>query len=199
MLRYNHLMDKDPRFWTSRGYLPHFDKAGYTQFITFRLADSMPREVLKRWRTDLKHGEITDANFRKRVEYYLDQNYGSAHLRNHEIANTIQETLLKFDGERYRLICWVLMPNHGHILLTPIVPHELPEIMHSIKSYTAKEANRILNRKGRFWSREYFDRFIRDRKHFASTIAYIESNPVKARLCNSPEEWPYGSAYFKSR
>ena len=89
------------------------------------------------------------------------------------------------------------MPNHGHLLLDPLAGNSLSDIMHSIKSYTAHEANRILNRKGQVWAKEYFDRYIRDWRHFASTITYIENNPVKARLCDSPEKWPYGSAYFK--
>ncbi|MBP6002438.1 MAG: hypothetical protein KA746_03280 [Pyrinomonadaceae bacterium] len=54
-----------------------------------------------------------------------------------------------------------------------------------------------MDRKGQFWAKEYFDRYIRDQRHFASTIKYIEQNPVKARLCRTPDEWPWGSAYFK--
>ena len=190
-------MNKDPRYWHSRGFLPHFDAEGFTQFITFRLADSMPQEVLAKWRLELDRNEITDANFRRRIEHYLDQNYGSSHLRDSRIAAVLQDTLLKWDGERYNLISWVVMPNHGHILLTPMQGFTMSDIMHSIKSYTAHEANRILNQKGQFWAKEYFDRYIRDWRHFASTITYIENNPVKARLCESPEKWPYGSAYFK--
>jgi len=190
-------MDKDPRYWHSRGFLPHFDKDGYTQFMTFRLADSVPQAVLENWRAELERGDISDADFRRRVEYYLDQNYGEGSLRIAAIADTLQETLLKWDGTRYKLISWVIMPNHAHILLSPSAENSLSDIMHSIKSFTAHEANIVLNRKGQFWAKEYFDRYIRDRKHFASTIAYIENNPVKARLCDSPEKWPYGSAYFK--
>jgi REP element-mobilizing transposase RayT len=190
-------MNKDPRYWHSRGYLPHFDKDGYTQFITFRLADSVPQAVLENWRLDLERGEITDADFRRRVEYYLDQNYGEGSLRIPAIANALQETLLKWDGTRYKLISWVIMPNHGHVLLKPSAESSLSDIMHSIKSYTAHEANIILKRKGQFFAKEYFDRYIRDQVHFASTIKYIEENPVKARLCRTPEAWPWGSAYFK--
>jgi putative DNA methylase len=71
--------------------------------------------------------------------------------------------------------------------------------MHSIKSYTAQEANRLLDRHGRFWMKESFDRRIRNAKHFTTAIAYIENNPVKARLCQKPEDWPYSSAWFKAR
>ena len=190
-------MNRDPKYWHSRGYLPHFDAEGFTQFITFRLADSMPQEVLNKWRVELAQNHITDADFRRRIEYYLDQNYGSSFLREERIASILQETLLKWDGERYKLTAWVIMPNHGHILLAPEPGFEIADIMHSIKSYTAHEANKILDRKGQFWAKEYFDRYIRDYRHFASTIKYIEDNPVKARLCKTPEEWPFGSACFK--
>ncbi|HMO79677.1 MAG TPA: transposase [Pyrinomonadaceae bacterium] len=191
------MKDKDPRYWHSRGYLPHFDQDGFTQFVTFRLSDSVPQSVLDKWRLELEAGEIIDADMRRRIEFYLDQNYGESWLRIPQIANVLQETLLKWDGERYRLISWVIMPNHGHILVTPFEGFPVSDIMHSIKSYTAHFANELLKRKGRFWAKEYFDRYIRDQRHFANTIAYIENNPVKAKLCRSPEEWPYGSAYFK--
>ena len=189
--------NKDPRYWHSRGYLPHFDQDGFTQFVTFRLADSVPQLVLDRWHIELKSGEISDAGVRRRIEYYLDQNYGESWLRVPEIANILQETLLKWDGERYRLIAWVIMPNQGHILFSPFEGHRVSDIMHSIESFTAHFANDLLKRKGRFWAKEYFDRYIRDQRHFANTLAYIENNPVKAKLCKLPCEWPYSSAYFK--
>ena len=188
---------RDPRYWHSRGYLPHFDQDGFTQFITFRLADSVPKQVLEKWKAELENNEINDADLRRRVEYYLDQNYGKGWLRDPLIANLVQDALLRWDGERYRLISWVIMPNHGHVLLTPNPGCSVSSIMHSIKSFTAHDANKILERQGQFWAKEYFDRYIRDQRHFANTIAYIENNPVKARLCKTPEEWPYGSAYFK--
>ena len=191
-------MDKDPRYWHSRGYLPHFDQEGFTQFITFRLADSVPQKVLDKWRSQLANGEITDADLRRRTEYYLDQNYGEGTLRRPAIGSLVEEALLKWDGERYRLIAWVIMPNHVHLLLQPLAGFTVTKLMHSIKSFTSHEANKLLSRNGHFWSKEYYDRYVRDRRHFASTIAYIENNPVKARLCSSPEEWPYGSARFRS-
>lgn len=186
----------DPRVWHSRGYIPHIDADEVTQFITFRLADSMPQEVLKRWRSDLESNEITDADLRRRIETYLDQNYGSSVLKNRRIATLVQETLLKWDDSRHRLIAWVIMPNHVHILIQSLTGYAISEIMHSIKSYTAHEANKILGLKGRFWFKEYFDRYIRD-GHFSATLRYIEQNPVKARLCQNPEDWEFSSAFYK--
>jgi REP element-mobilizing transposase RayT len=71
----------------------------------------------------------------------------------------------------------------------------LADIMHSIKSYTAQEINRILGRKGRFWFEDYFDRYIRNAKHFENAVSYIENNPVRAGLCASACEWRFGSAW----
>jgi putative DNA methylase len=190
-------MNKDPRFWHTRGYLPHFDQDGFTQFITFRLYDSVPQTVLNKWRIELESAAITDADLRRRMEYYLDQNYGDGTLRRPAIGNMVEEALLKSDGERYRLIAWVIMPNHVHLLLSPLHDHAMAEIMHSIKSFTSHEANKLLNRTGHFWAKEYYDRYIRDARHFASTILYIENNPVKARLCRSPGEWPWSSARLR--
>lgn len=187
----------DPRIWHSRGYIPHVDPGESVQFITFRLADSMPQNVLERWRSELAAGEITDARLRQRVELYLDQNYGAASLSDPRIASLVQNSLLEFDGKRYRLIAWVVMPNHVHILIQNVPGHSIAQIMHSIKSFTAHEANKILDREGRFWFKEYFDRYIRTGRHFEATLRYIEENPVKARLCAKSEDWKFGSAHYR--
>ena len=188
-----------PDGWHSRGYLPHFDGGEIPQFITFRLADSMPRSLLERWREELRTEQNIDVDtaLRKRIELYLDQGYGECHLGDPHIAKTVQDSLLFFDGERYRLTAWVVMPNHAHTLLTPCADYDLSRVMHSLKSYTANEANKLLDRTGQFWQPESFDRWIRDADHFANVISYIENNPVKARLCNRAEDWLFSSAWFR--
>ncbi len=87
------------------------------------------------------------------------------------------------------------MPNHFHIAFRQKPGVLLEKIMHSIKSFTAQEANKLLGRQGKFWQEEYFDRYIRDGRHFAAVVRYIEMNPVKAGLCERPEDWKYSSAY----
>jgi REP element-mobilizing transposase RayT len=185
--------------WHSRGYLPHFDGRPAPQFITFHLADSIPHKVIERWRRELK--SIAYANekiwLQKRIERYLDQGYGEAFLQVAEVAHMVQDSLLKFDGIRYRLFAWVVMPNHVHTLMSRSDETELANIVHSIKSYTAHEANKMLGRVGQFWIEDYFDRFMRNQRHFGRTVRYIENNPVKARLCREPADWPYSSAWFK--
>lgn len=91
------------------------------------------------------------------------------------------------------------MPNHVHLLCTPLSGHLLAEIMHSIKSFTSSEANKMLGRKGRFWQKEYFDRYIRNARQFVRTVTYIENNPVKANLCDRAEDWAFGSAAFRKK
>ncbi|HEV7643657.1 MAG TPA: transposase [Pyrinomonadaceae bacterium] len=108
----------------------------------------------------------------------------------------VQESLLFGDDKKYRLLSWVVMPNHIHFLMVPIYPHTLSEIHHSVKSYTANEANKLLNRTWTFWQREYFDRYIRDEDHYRNTVNYIELNPVKAKLCKNASDWIYSSAYY---
>ncbi len=182
--------------WHSRGYLPHFDGGELAQFITYRLHDALPGTVLARWKKELKPEKPGDveAIMRRRVEGLFDQAHASCYLRDPEIARLAQNALLFHDQIKYRLSAWTIMPNHVHVLCTPMIGHSLAEIMHSLKSYTATEANKMLGRKGRFWQKEYFDRYIRNARHFAKVVAYIEKNPVKARLCEKAEDWPFSSA-----
>ena len=185
--------------WRSRGYLPHFDGIEIPQFVTIHLADSMPTHVLDRWRQELKALKFDDERIllQRRIERYLDQGYGEVLLGKPSIATLVQDSLLKFDKERYRLFAWVVMPNHLHSLMTRFENFELCDIWHSIKSYTAHEANKMLGRTGQFWIEDYFDRYIRNEDHFHKTVKYIENNPVKAGLCKKPSDWPFSSAWFR--
>jgi len=136
---------------------------------------------------------------RRRVEAYLDQGHGNCYLKDSAVAAMVQNALLFHDQRKYRLSAWTIMPNHIHLLCTPAAGHHLAEIMHSLKSYTSNEANKMIARKGRFWQKEYFDRYIRNARHFTKVSAYIENNPVKARLCERAEDWPFGSAWFRKQ
>jgi REP element-mobilizing transposase RayT len=100
---------------------------------------------------------------------------------------------------KYRLAAWVVMPNHVHMLCTPCGGYSLAQVMHSVKSFSSSEANKMLDRAGRFWQKEYFDRYIRNARHFSKAVAYIENNPVKANLCGKPEDWPFSSARFRKQ
>ena len=180
--------------WYSRGYLPHFDDPDRIQFITFRLYDSMPREVLEYYRELLEQGRITEHERLKKMEAYLDTGHGACWLKEPRIGRLVENALLHGDGERYLLISWCVMPNHVHVLIEPLGGRKLREILHTWKSYTAQIANLWLGRKGAFWQREFRDRYIRNIKHFNGVKAYIEQNPVEAGLVERAVDWPFSSA-----
>jgi len=186
--------------WHSRGYLPHFDQPGMVQSITFRLADSVPADVIEHWRDELQlmGDEAADdprcAELRERIEKYADQGKGACWLKDPAIGEIVETALLHFDTQRYRLLSWCVMPNHVHALIETQDGHPLGNIVQSWKSYTAKECNRQLGRKGELWMPDYFDRYVRDTNHFHKAIEYIVNNPVKAGLCEKVEDWKWSSA-----
>jgi REP element-mobilizing transposase RayT len=180
--------------WTSRGYLPHFDVPNLIQGLTFHLGDSLPAHMRAETAEDpeLK----TDSQRRARIEAYLNAGYGACYLRDPRVGEIVENALLHFEGRRYQLFAWVVMPNHVHVMIQVQEGFPLRGIVQSWKSFTAKAANRILHRSGNFWFADYFDRFIRDADHFAHAIAYIHDNPVKAGLVAHPADWTFTSARF---
>ena len=178
--------------WYNRGHLPHFEGGTVPQFLTSRLYDSVPQSLIEEWK-----GNLNDVQFRKTVEKFLDAGYGSCYLRDPVVAAMVADSLKFHDGKKYDLAAWVIMPNHIHFLVHPFKGVELSEIAHSIKSYTAHEANKILGRSGRFWQVEPFDRYIRNARHYSAVVRYIENNPVKAGLCAKASDWKYSSAYVE--
>lgn len=195
------MIPNNPKGWHSRGYLPHYDNTNVTQFITLRLADSLPAYLIEAWKEELQQQTLLDTDrqltLQRRIERYLDEGTGACYLREPLVARMIETALYYFDESRYRLLSWVIMPNHLHVLLVPNMNRSLSKIVHSLKSYTAHKANAMLGRQGQFWFEDYFDRYIRDAKHYDAVVRYIEMNPVKARLCSSPGDWRYGSAWWR--
>jgi len=186
--------------WYNRGYIPHFDGGEIPQFLTFRLFDSLPQSVIAKWRSEtVNQGEEGKILFRKNVENYLDKGYGECFFRDDIIAELTENSLLYYHEKKYRLIAWVIMLNHIHFLAVPFENVELSKISHSIKSYIAHEANKLLNRSGQFWQHEPFDRYIRNKKHFVNVIEYIENNPVKAGFCEKAEDWRFSSAFHREK
>jgi REP element-mobilizing transposase RayT len=171
--------------WHSRGYLPHFDSAETIQFVTFRLFDSLARAVAEQLAKQPDNLAKTDEN--------LDGGLGACWLKDPTVAALVENAMLYFDGERYRLLAWCVMPNHVHVVVEPIEGHRLGTIVQAWKSFSAKKANSALDRSGPFWHKDYFDRFIRDEGHLARTVEYIENNPVKAGLASTPSAWLWSS------
>ncbi len=178
-------MDREAahRGWRSRGYIPHCDAAGLTQHIVFGLTDALPRGAKP---TSALHGD--------RI---LDGLHGSCVLRSGDCAAVVERALLHADGERYRLIAWCIMPNHVHVIVQQMEGGRLDAIVQAWKSASAHSINNHLSRRGRLWRREYFDRFMRGDGHLATSIAYVEDNPVQAKLAANAVEWPWSSARFR--
>lgn len=142
---------------------------------------------------------------------YLDFDSKVDWLRNPRVAAMIRGNLYHHCGAKYDLLAYCIMPNHVHVLLRVLPEKESPiddgfsdetadgngplaGIMHSLKSYTANEANKILNRTGQFWQHESFDHWVRDEGELERIVNYIAWNPVKANLVVKPHHWPFGSA-----
>jgi len=127
--------------WHERGYLPHRDEPGLTQFVTFRLADAFPAALRSEWAALLEIED--DRQRRQRIEAYLDQGRGPCHLRRADMAGLVEQSLRLFHGGRYDLRAWVVMPNHVHVLFkVDRIP--MAKIVEGWKSCTARAANRLL-------------------------------------------------------
>ena len=187
--------------WYTRGYLPHYDTPYRLQFITYRLADSLPKKLLDSLEVELLHlpEDQRDPHRKKRIEEWLDSGIGCCALAHPAVASYVQNAWFHFHGERYRLHAWCIMPNHVHVLIEPLT--NLATIVHGWKSFTARWALRN-NTKLRlripssnlFWMRDYWDRFIRDANHYGRVVQYIHENPVSAGLCSSADQWLWSSA-----
>jgi len=118
------------RFWHRRGYLPHFDAGAVVQSITFRLADSLPRHVHE----TIVASSRTESETRARIEALIDHGRGACVLRRTDCAGIVENALKYFDGSRYRLLAWVIMPNHVHVLIEQIEGHRLSDVVHSWKT-----------------------------------------------------------------
>ena len=194
-------MGNDHTGWHSRGYLPHFDRPGLVQSLTFRLADAVPPELVDRWKRELEwHARLggddpRSIELRRRVARYEDLGHGACWLGRPEIAELVEKAMLLFESERYRLLAWCVMPNHVHAMAETRDGWPLDRVVHSWKSFTAKKANALLGRRGGFWMPDYYDRFIRSATHYRAAIAYIERNPVEAGLVRRADEWLYSSAH----
>jgi putative DNA methylase len=194
----------EARGWHSRGYLPHLDQPGLVQSVTFRLHDAVPMAVLAQWKQELGCSEASPANdqrsmeLRKRIDHYEDQGHGSCRLHRADAAEIVQQALFHFDGQRYRLLAWCVMPNHVHVLIETLPGYLLAELIHGWKSFSANAINRLTGAKGPFWMPDYYDRFIRDERHLHAARDYIENNPVKVGLVEEPALWHFSSASMRS-
>ncbi len=183
-------------------YLPHCTLNGATYAVCVRLADALPQTVAEAWQCE-RAALLAEAGanptiaqrdrlrelFSERVERYLDAGQGACWLQRPEIARVAADALRHFDGQRYELLAWCIMPNHVHVVVRPLGRHTLPQILKSWKGFSSTEANRLLNRQGEFWQPEYYDHLIRDAHDLAHAVHYVLQNPAKAGLNNWPWIW----------
>jgi REP element-mobilizing transposase RayT len=199
--------------------LPHFLPEGYAFFVTIRLANTIPKnvyeEIKAKYNLELKRIMGYDNNEKKNEEYknlrnsvfqryesILDKaDFGRDWLRNEKIATILENSFFYNNKKKYDLIAFTIMPNHSHLIIKPYTDQQetlakrkserytLAKIVGNIKSFTANKANEVLKRNGNFWHHESYDHVVRDEKELRSYTKYILNNPVKARLCDSSEEW----------
>ncbi len=173
-----------------RGKLPHRNKESLLQFITFRLADSLPKEVLAELEEKVRRLPEKQSQIELRIlrERYLNKGLGSCALQHPEMAKVMMEALQYHDDVKYDLLAWSIMPNHVHVLIK--TNDKLPKIIQSWKSFTGKWALKnnekyslgIAPNADKFWMPEYWDRFIRDEAHYNNTVRYVLNNPASAGL-----------------
>ncbi len=196
--------------------LPHWHPPGRSIFLTWRLHGSLPQTVLNQFRV-IRHqlskrksvtvGWTTDNRILEykrlfaRVDAILDKaKTGPLWLKHTEIADLVQRALLEKYAHLYRLWSYAVMANHLHVFLTPKSEATIGSITKYLKGYTAREANRLLQRTGQpFWQDESFDHWSRDRTEFSRIVAYVENNPVKAGLVENADDWIWSSAAERKR
>jgi REP element-mobilizing transposase RayT len=154
--------------------LPHIDYEKQFQFITFRTYDSIDDFVIR-----LQSQEMDNSRRQYELDVYLDKIEKGRYL-NGEVLDFLKSHLFRLDGKSFQLFAFAIMPNHVHILLQQI--DSLSKILQHIKGGSSVEINRILNRSGTFWAKDYYDKGIRDELHFKKVYDYIMYNPVKAEL-----------------
>ena len=179
----------------TENHLPHWQQEGAVYFLTFRLADALPKHLLDKWLAE-REAWLADhpkpwkaeleteyhCRFSGAMERWLDAGHGSCSLRDAGCRSHVEEALSYFEGERCSQIAWVIMPNHVHVLFLLNGAWALEDMVHSWKLYSALKINKLLGKSGALWQKDYFDRLVRDREHFANCVRYIRRNPLKSKL-----------------
>ena len=219
-----HLTSMRNQFYYQRN-LPHWIPRGANIFVTWRLFGSLPQSCLQKleaYRLEVERitkpieEDPLDWQLCKRKKVFamfdslLDSaTAGPTWLKIPEIAHVVQDAIINKYASLYKLWAYVVMSNHCHLLLKPKLkdpadlqsdPIAFSEITKKLKGYSAREANKILDRTGMtFWQDESFDHWIRNQQEFDRVVTYIENNPVKAGLVQRPEDWQWSSASERLR
>ena len=175
-------------------YLPHWHQDGRYVFVTFRLADSLPQAKLREYAIEKEQwfklhprpwSKEDEKEYYRRFfdtfDKWLDSNYGSCLLADSRYRTIVEKALHYYDGTHYELVAYVVMANHVHLLVRMLGEVDVRRVIQSLKSFTAKEINKVAGTQGRIWQSESFDRIIRDKHHLHRVIDYIfRNNPTLA-------------------
>ena len=177
----------------TRRNLPHWNQSEKMYFTTFRTADSMPQdeiEVLRQERQQWQQNRPKPYNEKEKAEYrllfsekmnaWLDNCHGECLLSAPECATMLKDAIEHFESKRYFLDHWVIMPNHVHVLLITCDGYDLSKTLHSWKSFTSNEINKMYSRAGPFWQSETFDHIVRNNQQLEKYREYIKMNITKA-------------------
>ncbi|MFZ9935438.1 MAG: (E)-4-hydroxy-3-methylbut-2-enyl-diphosphate synthase [Luteolibacter sp.] len=192
------------------GFLPHWKLNGGTYAVTFRLADSLPDEVFDKLRCKRQilleklAGFARSAGSRSVVgrmleiraelaamqeaelDPELDRGHGSCVLRDSDNAQIVSDALRHFDGQCYDLLAWCVMPNHVHVVVRTYTGVDLEKVLHSWKSFTAHEINKLSGHSSQVWQKESYDHLVRDGDDLRNQVLYVLNNPRKLSA-----DWPW--------
>lgn len=183
--------------------LPHWDQAGTYVFVTFRLIDSLPQQLtqdraallsaagidpnvvdLKAAINKLPPREASVLRWKLFVSWdsQLDAFCSECRLRRPDISKIVSDGLLKFEGDRYTMAAFVVMPNHVHLLAAFREEGMITKQGAAWRRYFAREINALIGRNDHFWQEDQFDHLVRSEASFDRIRRYIIDNPGKAKL-----------------
>ena len=183
-----------------RRNLPHIYKPFSTYFITFRLKGSLPltKLLLLREKYEQLNPKTKDEKYENMKSFFFEydelihENKRLNFLIDKQVANIVKSSIHYYDGKKYNLFCFSVMPNHVHLIFhLPNEKENISDIMKGIKGFSAFQINKLRNRKGRVWQDESYDHIIRDEDELFALIDYTLMNPVKAGLVENWEEWEH--------
>ena len=186
-----------PEIHFHRRNLPHIYSDEGIYFITYRLADSLTQNKVAEIKSAIENKGLKDVEkFKRLLKKYdnlLDSGlYGNKYLLNPQVSEICKYTLHYADGKEYKLICYCIMPNHIHLVLELLRGNKgISKIMQAVKRISARKSNQILNRTGKFWQDESYDRLVRDDKELYFIIRYVLMNPVNSGLIINWSDWKY--------
>ena len=206
-----------------RNRLPHWVPVGATVFVTFRTQDSLPGEVVLRFKKrleEIKYELSQESPGERKRLLYLEQKrlfgrfdamldsrpQGRCVLKAPGISGILKERMESMNGQWYDLQAYTIMPNHVHLLidlscqLEKAESHsqyvQLDRIMQHLKGGSSRFINLQLGGKGRFWAKDSYDHWVRDDDEWERIYRYILMNPVKAGLAKEWLDWPHTYAKY---